>query len=346
MKRGMAPMTSTESEILQGALDWHAGGRAVALCTVVETWGSSPKPVGSHLIVDGDGAFLGSVSGGCVEGDVIVEAIDVIGSSRPRVLEFGVSNERAWQAGLTCGGRVKVLAEKLDDRLASHLASIVRAGRVSRPAVLVTALDGRPHHLLEFSNHSSHPMALQVAETFRTGKSRLVAPETFLLALMPPTRLVVFGAVHIAQALAPVAKLAGLEMMIVDPRSAFATVERFPDVPLVTAWPSDAAADLKLASTDAVAALSHDPRIDDEGLRLALDAGCFYIGALGSHRSHARRIERLQAAGIAEQDVKRIHAPIGLTIGAQGPAEIAVAIVAQIISVRRGMSFDAEAAAA
>lgn len=211
-----------------------------------------------------------------------------------------------------------------------------RAAR--RPVVLVRELTSGAQRLVEPQDVAGDPRAIDLAEVLRTGRSKLVgeaSARAFLDVHVPPTRLVVVGAVHISQALAPMARMAGFDLLIVDPRTAFATPERFPDVPVIARWPDDVMADLALDAFTGLAALTHDPKIDDPALEAALKAGCFYIGALGSRRTHAKRLERLAARGIAEALADRIHAPIGLSIGAASPAEIAVAILAEIISVLR-----------
>jgi xanthine dehydrogenase accessory factor len=212
-----------------------------------------------------------------------------------------------------------------------------RTGR--RAAILLTDTATGEARLVRESEASSDPLADELAERFRAGKSGALEVDgrsLFLNVQMPPIRLVVIGAVHISQALAPKAKGLDLDVTVVDPRTAFATPERFPDVPVLAEWPSDALP--KLGGLDrytAVACLTHDPKIDDPALEAALRAECFYIGALGSRRTHAKRVERLQAAGFTEADIGRIHAPIGLDIGAVSPAEIAVSVLAELVAELR-----------
>ncbi len=190
-----------------------------------------------------------------------------------------------------------------------------------------------------------------MAKAFRTGSSGSVEAEGrsfFLNVHVPQPRLVVIGAVHISQALAPMAKIAGYDMEIIDPRTAFATDDRFPDVALSAEWPEDVLKRQPLDAYTALAAVTHDPKIDDFALKAALDAGCFYVGALGSRKTHAKRVERLLALGATAEAIERIHAPIGLDIGAASPAEIAVAVLAQVISAlsSRGTGRDAKGEAA
>lgn len=206
-----------------------------------------------------------------------------------------------------------------------------------RAAVLVTELASGAQRLVPEAEAASDPLADELAERLRTGRSGTVADGTvFLNVHVPPVKLVVIGAVHVSQALAPMARESGLDVTIVDPRTAFATPERFPDVPVIAEWPQDALPRLGgLDRYTALACLTHDPKIDDQALVPALEAGCFYVGALGSRRTHAKRVERLTQAGLSEAAIARIRAPIGLDIGAVTPAEIAVSILAEIVAEQR-----------
>jgi len=211
-----------------------------------------------------------------------------------------------------------------------------RAAR--RAAVLLTDLDDGRNRLIKESEPVDGPLGEAVAAAFRSGKSAALEIEGrryFLNVHVPPARLVIIGAVHISQALAPMAMLAGFDVRIIDPRTAFATAERFPGIDLVAEWPDEALARKPLDAYTGLAAVTHDPKIDDGALRAALDVGCFYVGALGSRKTHGRRLERLLEAGVKEDALARIAAPIGLDIGAASPAEIAVAILAELVAALR-----------
>jgi len=215
--------------------------------------------------------------------------------------------------------------------------NVERAAR--RAAVLVTDIGSGAQRLVGEADLATDPLAGLLDKQLRTGKSGTVETEGtryFLTVQVPPPRVVVTGAVHISQAMAPMAKLLDLDVAIIDPRTAFATPERFPDVTLLPEWPDEAIKQLGLDSYTAFVALTHDPKIDDPGLEAALRSDCFYIGALGSRKTHGRRIERLTAAGFDEATLARIHAPIGLDIGAVSPAEIALAILAEVVATLRG----------
>ncbi|VFU08158.1 XdhC family protein [Methylocella tundrae] len=330
-------MLASDDDILLEAQRWTSAGRALAIATVVETWGSAPRPVGSHLVVDAEGNFLGSVSGGCVEGEVVTQALAAIGAKSRHMLEFGVADETAWRAGLSCGGRIKVHVRQLDAEILERI-NAERAAR--RPCAIVTDLGSGAERLVRSDNLATDALAEKVAVQLRRRESGLAQEDgraVFITVYAPPARIIAVGAVHISQALAPMARLAGFDPVIIDPRTAFATADRFPGAELVAEWPQDAFASVSLDAATAIVLLTHEPRIDDEALIRALRADCFYIGALGSRKTHARRLERMRAAGFSEASLGRIHAPIGLDIGARSPPEIAVAILGEIIeALRRG----------
>ena len=228
------------------------------------------------------------------------------------------------------------------------LHRVNKARRAREAAIVVTDLsNGASRVVVEADGYAGDPLRDELAARFSSGASGRVADGRFFLTVhLPPPRLIVIGAVHISQALAPMAKLAGFDLTIIDPRTAFATPDRFPDVALLAQWPEEAIGGIGLDPFTGLAALTHDPKIDDGAIAAALRAGCFYVGALGSRKTHGRRLERLRAAGIDEASLARIRAPIGIAIGAQSPAEIAVAILAEVIAALRGRGAAAKEAAA
>ena len=314
-------------DIPETALSWHREGIGAALATVVETWGSAPRRVGAQLAVGGDGRIEGSVSGGCVEGAVIVEALEALEAGAHRVLEFGVSDEDAFAVGLACGGTIRVLIEPVGSALPVDLLQELVAARAARqPVVYELHLSDGTRRLL----HGAYP------ERLRQDRSGFGEDgETFIAVHNPPLRLIVVGAVHIAQALVPMARIAGYDPTIIDPREAFASEARFPGETILHDWPDEAVAQLGLDARTALVLLTHDPKLDDPALEAGLRAECFYIGALGSTRTHAKRVARLSERGFSKAEIGRMHAPIGLDIGAAGPAEIAVSILAQMTAVLR-----------
>lgn len=311
------------------ALEWHRAGLGAVLCTVIETWGSAPRRTGSQLVVGGDGRIEGSVSGGCVEGAVILEAQEALLSGNHTVLEFGVSDEDAFAVGLACGGTIRVLLEPVGKTLDEETLEALVLARAERRAVAyeVSLTSGKGHLV----NTASYPDRMRMD---RSGVEE--DGETFVAVHNPPLRLVVVGAVHIAKALVPMARIAGYDPVLIEPRAAFGSAARFPGERILDDWPDEAVENLGLDTRTALVLLTHDPKLDDPALMAALRSNCFYIGALGSKRTHGQRQQRMIAAGFSQDDLARIHGPIGLDIGAAGPAEIAVSILAEMTGVLRG----------
>ena len=313
--------------IPETALGWHREGKGAVLATVIETWGSAPRRVGAQLAISGDGEIEGSVSGGCVEGAVIVEALEALEEGALRELEFGVSDGDAFAVGLACGGTIRVLVEPVGDVLPEALLADLCAARAARaPVAYVVDLDTGARRL----EHDGFETRFRMDSSGFEDESR-----TFVAIHNPPLRLIVVGAVHIAQALVPMARIAGYDPAIIDPRETFGAQARFPGETLLNDWPDEAVGQLGLDSRTALVLLTHDPKLDDPALTLALRSGCFYIGALGSTRTHAKRVARMQEAGFSEAEIARIHGPVGLDIGAAGPSEIAVSILAEMTGVLR-----------
>lgn len=328
-RRHSGEMTDSTHAIPETALDWHLAGRGAVLATVVETWGSAPRQAGSQLVVAGDdGQMMGSVSGGCVEGAVVVEAEAALQDGKPRLLTYGVSDEAAFAVGLACGGTIRVLVEPVGAALpVAVLQELVAARRAKRAVALVTDLATFDHRLTD---------GPEVAERLRSDRTGV--DEGQLVAVHnPPLRMVVVGAVHIAQYLLPMARACGYDPVLIDPRGAFGSAARFPGEVISEDWPDEALAALAPDARTAIVTLTHDPKLDDPGIRIALRSAAFYVGCLGSKRTHAKRVDRLVDEGFSESEIARIAAPVGLDIGAKSPAEIAVSIMAQITQVlRRG----------
>jgi xanthine dehydrogenase accessory factor len=321
-------MTTAPDDIPALALSWAQSGRAPVLATVVETWGSAPRPVGSQLVVAADGEMQGSVSGGCVEGAVVTEAEAARADGRARLLDFGVSDETAFSVGLACGGRIRVLVEPVGAALPEPvLAELVAARAARRPVAYVADLEGTARRIAPAADYP---------DRFRLDRSGVEEDgRTFVAVHNPPLRMIVVGAVHIAQPLLPMARACGYDPVLVDPRPAWGTAARFPGERIVEDWPDEALAAIGLDSRTAVVTLTHDPKLDDPAIRAALGSEVFYLGCLGSTRTHARRVARLAEAGFTAADIARIHAPVGLDIGARSPAEIAVSIMAEVTKTLR-----------
>jgi xanthine dehydrogenase accessory factor len=323
----------THDLIPETALDWHRQGRGAALATVVETWGSAPRQPGSQLAISGAGDIMGSVSGGCVEGAVVTEALEALADGVPRLLTFGVSDETAFSVGLACGGTIKVLVEpvaEMGPSLPADLLEALVAMRAARRAVAYTVnLSDWSRGLVSMGRDTA------VDARLRSDKAGVEADGRFIAPHNPPLRLIVVGAVHIAQPLLAMARLAGYDPTLIDPRETFGAAERFPGEVILDDWPDEALAALAPDSRSAIVTLTHDPKLDDPAIRFALRSDAFYLGCLGSKKTHAARVARLTGAGFSEAEIARIHAPVGLDIGAKTPAEIAISVLAQITSVLR-----------
>ena len=314
----------------RAAHDWHRQGKGAALATVIETWGSAPRPRGSQLAISEDAQIVGSVSGGCVEGAVVAEALDAMADGSHKVLEYGVSDDEAFAVGLACGGTIRVFLESVGGSLPVDLLSdlVDRRSRSEAVGQAVNVTTGAAR-LID---------AADLRPRLREDRSGFEDDgETFVTLHAPPLRLAVVGGVHIAQALVPMARLAGYAVTVIDPRDAFASPARFPDTTLVHDWPDEAMAAFAPDARSAVVLLTHDPKLDDPALITALRSEAFYIGALGSTRTHAKRVTRLREAGMADEAIAKIDAPIGLDIGSKTPGEIAVAVLAAMtLALRRG----------
>lgn len=376
-EEAMSSEHSDSLALLQQAAAWQAAGRKVAVATVVHTWGSSPRPAGSMLVVNEDSAFVGSVSGGCIEGAVVGAALASMQDGQPRLLSFGITHDRAWEVGLACGGQVEVFVRALGDvgPDAERYAALRDALAKRQPVVLLTAIPDAEQRLVTLDPGAvsaalglpqDDALAPLIKEALRSEKcqegSSLEGPaaSTFpsvstnapsaqgtvdsqqpasrrwlIQPFCPPARLVIVGAVHIAQRLSQMAALAGFAVVVIDPRTAFASEARFPGVDLRTTWPAQALAAVGVDARTAVVTLTHDPKLDDPALEVALRSQAFYVGSLGSGKTHAARCNRLRTRGFSDEEIARIHGPVGLKIGARSPSEIAVSILAELICTLR-----------
>lgn len=274
----------------------------MALATVVKTWGSSPRPVGSHLVIDADGHMEGSVSGGCVDGVVVTTAHDCIKSGEGELLKFEVATDQAWEVGLSCGGEVHILVEPL------------------------TGIDEKTSFLLDSDPNEKKELKSEI---------EIGEGEFFTHIYKPAMKMIVVGAVHISQGLVSMARTLDIDVTLVDPRTAYASEERFPGTKFLTDWPDEALEEIGINSSTAIVTLSHDPKLDDPALEIAIRSKAFYIAALGSRKTHGDRVERLKNNGFTDAEIARIHGPAGLDIGGLEPAEIALSILSELVKVRR-----------
>ena len=335
-------------DVLADVDRWLGRGDRVATATVVDARKSAPRPLGSKLVVSDRGEVSGAVSGGCVEGSVVEVADRILGGGGPELLRFGIADEEAWSVGLPCGGEIDVFVEgephagfaavaREDGRAA--LATVVRGPALG--ARLLVRADGAREGSLGGGAELDVAAVAAGEELMWQERSELREHgETafFVDVTAPAPRLICFGAVDFSVALCRVARAVGWRPFVVDPRGRFATPERFPDAErVVAAWPEAAFAQLGgLDRATAIAVLTHDPKLDDAALLLALRSDAGYIGAMGSRTAQAARRERLLAAGASEEDLERIAGPIGLDLGALSAAETALSVMSEIVALRRG----------
>jgi xanthine dehydrogenase accessory factor len=300
--------SANHDRILAAALDW--AGAPMAIATVVETWKSAPCPTGTHMLVHADGRFVGSVSGGCVEADVLERAQMVLAGAPAVLRRYGVADDAAWDVGLPCGGDIQVLVQPVsaDGFPESLFADIVRARSSGATLSVVTNL-----------------------ATGRSVTSQDMQADGFVNVYYPPRRLLIVGAVEIAAALSAIAVSQGINVTLCDPRGRFLTADRFPGVRLDDRWPDEAVKAFAPDSRSAIVTLSHDPKIDDPALIAALASPAAYVAALGSSRSHQARLSRLSAAGVSAEQSARIEGPAGVAINAISAPEIALSIAGGMI---------------
>jgi xanthine dehydrogenase accessory factor len=315
-------------EILPALVRWHADGRRAAIATVVERRGSAPRDPGASLALNDLGEIAGSVTGGCVEPSVLREAQEVLEGGPARLREYGIADDAAFEVGLACGGTVAILVAPLDLALVPRLAAAVDADRA---VALTVVADGDGIGAQELHENPGG----SVAALLELGDSALVdvgGDAVFVHALAPRPNLYVFGAIDHAAALARVGKVLGYRVTVCDARAAFVTPERFPDADeLVVDWPDRLLGRAPVDARTAICVLTHDEKFDVPALLAALETPAVYIGAMGSKVTTADREVRLRAEGVDDAGLGRIHAPIGLAIGARTPEEVAVAIGAELV---------------
>jgi len=324
--------------IIKQVLAWRSEGHSVALATVIKTWGSAPRRIGSMMCINTQMQFEGSVSGGCVETAVIDQAINTIKTGQGQLLEFGVSNEQAWEVGLACGGNIEVFVKPITDEDVEHFSRLVALNQHNDAALVLTQLDQQSElevlsidQIIDHAQLSDKELA---HNSLRQDRPLIIADDGgrfFIQPINPDLNVFIVGAVHISQQLVPIINQLGFNIFVVDPRGAFASAERFPGINLVKQWPNEYFSNAVLNHRSAVIALTHDPKFDDPALLAALNSNAFYIGALGSRKTHAGRIERLKREGVMDEQLSRIHAPIGLDIYATNPTEIALSIASELV---------------
>jgi xanthine dehydrogenase accessory factor len=319
---------------LRADLERFDGAGPVSRAVVLATWGSSPRPAGAVLLRAADGRMAGSVSGGCVENAVLEEMAIAAKTGRSKRLRYEVSDETAWNVGLACGGTIEVLVEpEVALELRGAIADV-------RGSVLVTSLDGSGRcRVLENDAMAcaGTPEEVRKAtlEILRTGRSVVMGdPERFFEAIPRAPELLIVGAGHVAQELVPLARRMGFRTLVLDAREAFLTAERFPEADeLVPGWPAETLPP-RLGPASYVAVLSHDPKFDEPCVRQALRSAARYVGVIGSKKNQEKRRAALLAEGFSEEEIGRLHGPIGLPLGGNQPNEVALSIAAEIVKAR------------
>jgi xanthine dehydrogenase accessory factor len=349
-------------DVLPALLAAYARGEPVALATLVRTWNSAPRPPGSLLLVTEQGGVAGSVSGGCVEGDLFEVGRQVLATGQPVVVSYGVSDEDAFAAGLTCGGSLEAFVQRVSPESWPGLPAVAASIQAGEPVAVATVVRGPAHvgrrlvvrgGAVEGSMGDPRLDSSVVAEvlglpvTVETrwlscrpeGERAGASFEVFVASYAPPRSLVVFGATDVAGALCRAARPLGYRTTVVDARPVFATPERLPDADeVVVDWPDRWLGAHPVDERTAICVLTHDPKFDLPALAAAVRTPAAFIGAMGSRRTHADRVARLVEAGVSDDEIARIHSPIGLDLGARTPDEIALSIAAQLVQVRRGGS--------
>jgi xanthine dehydrogenase accessory factor len=320
-------------DVLETLERWARAGTRVATATVVATERSAPREPGAVLAVDADGNVVGSVTGGCVEPAVYGEAREVLAGEGPRLRTYGIADEEAFEVGLPCGGTVHIFVDALDPALVAPIAEAVRE---ERPIALETRITGEGIGAKRLVGPEDDGPAADLLARAETGIVETPEGQLFVSTFAPRPNMYVFGAVDHAAALADIGRFLGYRVTVCDARARFVTRERFPEVDeLVVEWPDRFLAEASVDERTAICILTHDHKFDVPALKVALETPAGYIGAMGSRRTNADRAERLRAEGVTDEEMARIHAPIGLKIGSRSPQEVAVAIAAEIVQVMR-----------
>lgn len=323
---------------------WSQNGAILVLARVVKTWGSSPRPIGSMMIINEERKMSGSVSGGCVEGAVVKKSQALFTKHRAEKLSFGVSDEEAWSVGLSCGGSIEVFLQAVDFSSNKVWHNLLKRWQSNQSCVLVSKLSKNENWLMDengqVTGKSLPPVLINEAQTVfneRVHRTLNFKGENYFIQVFPrkPTLLII-GVAHIAVDLVTMAHLHGFETILVDPRGYFTANTHFNTKPsqIFEAYPSEVLHQITLDPYTFCAILSHDPKIDDNALEVLLPSKIAYIGALGSKKTHHKRIERLTTKGISKDLISKIQAPIGIAINAKSAKEIALAIMSEIIKFK------------
>jgi xanthine dehydrogenase accessory factor len=326
-------------DILETLARWKASGAKVATATVVSTERSAPRDPGAMLAVSDSGDVAGSVTGGCVEPAVFEEAREVLAGGGARLRTYGIADEEAFEVGLPCGGTVHIFVDAMDPATIDPLAKAIEEERPVARVVPVSGPNAGAERLVFADDEVSDEIGRTAQELLAAGETSLVQvgeDEVFVDSFAPRPNMYVFGAVDHAAAVAEIGRFLGYRVTVCDARAKFVTPERFPEADeLVVEWPDRFLERSPVDERTAICVLTHDHKFDIPALKAALATNAGYIGAMGSRRTTEQRVELLRAEGVSDDDLTRIHAPIGLRIGARTPQEVAVAVAAQLIEVQR-----------
>ncbi len=324
----------TSLDIFEKALSWYRQGQKIAIGTVIETWGSAPRPVGSLIAINDNMEFEGSISGGCVESAVIASAESIFkNTNKPLFLDYGIEDEEAWAVGLTCGGKLKIHLQSLD----SHLASVEPNINTLDEGVYIRDLTtGFFEVIRSISSSDTSELKNYIDLAFLEDKATyLPEKEIFIHPIQKNYEIFITGAVHVAQFLIPILKNLNFDVTLIDPRPVFATQERFPNVNIIDQFPQEFLLPKHVHQRSGLITLSHDSKIDNPAVEFFLKhGGGFYIGCLGSKKTHEKRIAFLNDQNIHNKDIEKIHAPIGLDLGGRSPSEIAISIASELIKTK------------
>jgi xanthine dehydrogenase accessory factor len=325
-----------DENILEEALVWLNMDLNVVLATVISTWGSSPRPVSSQMIVNSKNNFSGSVSGGCVEVNVIRECKKLINDGKLfKKIEFIISNDKAWEVGLACGGNIEVFLEKIDISKIKLIKDIATKKREGKSFSIVTNLKNGESFIFEKDKKikSKFKKYFKKINLYFANKDSGIIKNTdiFIKNYNKPIKIIIVGAVHIAQHLINFAKNLNFEIILIDPRKTFSKNKKYSNVKVINKWPNKAFNVIDTDTNSALVTLTHDPKIDDYAIQYALDNNFFYIGSLGSKKTHADRCFRLKQAGFPNSKIKKINGPIGIKLGGKSPPEIALSIISQLV---------------
>ena len=320
-----------EKEIYTKILQWLNNKKEAAIANVIETWGSSPRPVGSVMAINNDHDIIGSVSGGCVESFVFGKALEVIKNNNVETLEFGVSNSKAWEVGLTCGGKIKVFLEKISHKDIDFIKKVNEIYTENKTMVVATRLNDGQRDIFYNSDVKKSKLKSKINfNTIKSGIKLLEEQEWFLKVFQNNAKIIIIGAVHIAEPLINFANHLNYEVFLIDPRSTF-NEKKFNNIKIFKEWPDEALKRITIDQNTAIVTLTHDPKLDDPALEYSLKTNAFYIGCLGSKKTHDSRILRLKKKGINEEQLNKLNGPVGLSIAAKTPSEIAISIISQVI---------------